>query len=188
MPTLITHTFIAVSGGKILVRDKLPIFFWISLIICSVIPDADVIGFRFGIPYGAFFGHRGFFHSLFFAGIMAIIFTFIFIRFYKSDFLKWWQCLMVCFLIGASHGLLDALTNGGLGIALFSPFDNHRYFFPWTPIKVSPIGVTSFFRYGGMTVIINEILWVWLPIINIILFGKLVRFFVARQNAVNKKR
>jgi hypothetical protein len=34
------------------------------------------------------------------------------------------------FLATAGHGLLDAMTNGGLGLAFFSPFDNHRYFLP----------------------------------------------------------
>ena len=41
------------------------------------------------------------------------------------------------FLCTMSHALLDALTDGGLGVAFFSPFSNERYFFPWTPIRVS---------------------------------------------------
>src|SRR5215831_7502105 len=42
------------------------------------------------------------------------------------------------FLATASHGVLDAMTNGGLGVAFFSPFDTTRYFLPWRPIRVSP--------------------------------------------------
>jgi inner membrane protein len=56
------------------------------------------------------------------------------------------------FLITASHGILDAFTNGGLGIALFSPFDNSRYFFPFRPIQVSPIGA-GFFSMRGLRVL-----------------------------------
>jgi inner membrane protein len=67
------------------------------------------------------------------------------------------------FLAMASHGLLDALTNGGLGIALFAPFDNSRYFFPVTPIQVSPIGIRSFLRDRGFSVLASEVPWVWLP-------------------------
>jgi inner membrane protein len=48
----------------------------------------------------------------------------------------------------ASHALLDTLTNGGLGCALFWPFDLTRYFAPWTPIPVSPIGLRYFSSYG----------------------------------------
>ena len=41
--------------------------------ILAVIPDLDVIGMRYGIPYGDMFGHRGFTHSLFFAVVLAWI-------------------------------------------------------------------------------------------------------------------
>jgi len=40
-------------------------------VLCSVIPDLDAIGFRFGIHYGDFWGHRGFTHSLIFAALLA---------------------------------------------------------------------------------------------------------------------
>jgi inner membrane protein len=51
---------------------------------------------------------------------------------------RWFFYVIFFFLLTASHGILDAFTNGGLVIALFSPFSNERYFFPWTPIEVSP--------------------------------------------------
>ncbi|MDO8828031.1 MULTISPECIES: metal-dependent hydrolase, partial [Gammaproteobacteria] len=35
--------------------------------VCAVFPDIDIIGFKFGIPYGSQWGHRGFTHSLVFA-------------------------------------------------------------------------------------------------------------------------
>jgi inner membrane protein len=60
---------------------------------------------------------------------------------------------------------LDAMTDGGLGIALLSPFDNHRYFFPWTPIVVSPIGLRGFFSHWGLMVMISEITYVWAPLL-----------------------
>jgi inner membrane protein len=65
-------------------------------------------------------------------------------------------------LITASHGLFDAMTDGGLGIAFFSPFDTTRYFLPWRPIRVSPIG-PGFFSDRGMTVLVSEATWLWLP-------------------------
>jgi len=46
------------------------------------------------------------------------------------------------FLATASRGILDAMTNVGLGVAFFSPFNDIRYFFPWYPILVSPISLT----------------------------------------------
>jgi inner membrane protein len=55
------------------------------------------------------------------------------------------------------------MTDGGLGVAFFSPFDNHRYFLPWTPIRVSPIGLGRFFSPRGLEVLQSELLWIWLP-------------------------
>lgn len=69
---------------------------------------------------------------------------------------------MYFFLATASHGFLDAMTNGGLGVAFFSPFNNVRYFLPWRPIRVSPIGVTRFFSHRGLEVVQSELLWIWL--------------------------
>ena len=67
-------------------------------------------------------------------------------------------------LATASHGVLDALTDGGLGVAFFSPFDNTRYFFPWRPLEVSPISITRFFSEGGGEVLRSEFKFVWLPL------------------------
>jgi len=67
------------------------------------------------------------------------------------------------FLATASHGLLDAMTDGGLGVAFFAPFDNRRYFLPWTPIRVSPIGIGRFSSSRGYAVLQSELLWIWVP-------------------------
>lgn len=65
-------------------------------------------------------------------------------------------------LITASHGVFDAMTDGGLGIAFFSPFDTTRYFFPWRPLRVSPIG-PGFFSGRALVVLTSELRWIWLP-------------------------
>ena len=67
------------------------------------------------------------------------------------------------FLTTASHGLLDAMTNGGLGVAFFSPFDNSRYFLPWRPIVVSPISVLRFFNPRAQAILLSELIWIWIP-------------------------
>ena len=72
-------------------------------------------------------------------------------------------CSCTSFLAAASHGVLDAMTDGGLGVAFFSPIDNSRYFFPWTPVRVAPIGVTRFFTARGWAVLQSELVWVWIP-------------------------
>src|SRR5262249_33852605 len=67
------------------------------------------------------------------------------------------------FAAAASHGLLDAMTNGGLGVAFFAPFSDTRYFFPWRPILVSPISLHVFFGYHRVPVMWGELRSVLLP-------------------------
>jgi inner membrane protein len=105
-------------------------------------------------------GHRGFTHSLFFAALLAGLVT---IPFLRQSRISRWRLFFYLFLATASHGVLDAMTNGGLGVAFFSPFSNARYFFPFHPIKVSPIAVGRFFSARGLAVVRSEALWLWLP-------------------------
>ena len=79
------------------------------------------------------------------------------------------------FAAAVSHGLLDALTNGGLGVAFFAPFNNTRYFFPATPIEVAPLRVEALFSWRGADVIASEALWVWAPTVAIVGVAALVR-------------
>jgi len=139
---------------------------------CAIAPDFDVLTFKFGIPYSSFWGHRGFFHSLFFALLLGFFISSVFFR--KDGFVsKSWLFYTLYFsAITASHGILDAFTNGGLGIALLSPFDNERYFFWATPISVSPLSIKAFLRGRGLDIIKNEFLWIWLPSIFFAVIGK----------------
>jgi inner membrane protein len=71
----------------------------------------------------------------------------------------------------ASHGIIDAFTDGGLGVALFSPFDNERYFFPYQPIEVSTLSVERFFNGQGVGVLVSELKWIWLPSMMVFVVG-----------------
>jgi inner membrane protein len=82
---------------------------------------------------------------------------------------------MYFFLATASHGFLDAMTDGGLGVAFFSPFNSTRYFLPWTPIRVSPIGIGRFFGPRGLEVVRSELLWIWLPAGLLVVLAWLIR-------------
>lgn len=102
-------------------------------------------------------------HSLFFAATIAACMAFRF-RYPARDR---WKLGLLLFVITASHGLLDAMTDGGLGVAFFSPFNRERYFLPWTPIHVSPIGAGGFFSARGLNVIWSEIVWIWGPTVMV---------------------
>jgi inner membrane protein len=112
----------------------------------SLLPDADVIGFAMGVRYADPWGHRGASHSVVFALAMAALIAAI----VPPRRLSRPQLWLTAFAVLVSHGLLDTLTDGGLGVALFWPFDLTRYFAPWRPIPVAPIGLGMFTEYGAM--------------------------------------
>lgn len=148
---------------------------WILSYTCSILPDMDIIMFAFGFGYSHMFGHRGFTHSLTFAFIVGISVTIVFFRQISSSSKQFWGLSFFFFLITTSHGILDAMTNGGLGIAFFAPFDNSRYFLPFRPIQVSPIDIVSFFSAWGQRVLISEIIWVGLPCMVLVSISMLFR-------------
>ena len=178
MASVFSHSVAAVGIGACFYRPDSPRRIWVAGAICSVIPDLDVIGFRFGIRYGDFWGHRGFTHSLLFAALLASAVLPLLFRQATSGLnrIALWSYL---FLATASHGFLDAMTDGGLGVAFFSPFNTTRYFLPWRPILVSPIGLTRFFSSRGLAVIQSELLYIWLPSALLLVSAYLVRRRVA---------
>lgn len=124
-----------------------------------MLPDLDVFAFHLGIPYTNEFGHRGFSHSLLFAGMVALVGA----CGYRALHATFTRALWFLFLATVSHGVLDAFTNGGLGIAFFWPWTGERYFFPFQPIEVSPLSIRHFLSQRGADVLLSELLWVWAP-------------------------
>jgi len=182
LPTIFSHAAIGIAGRMSFVDRKIHPRLGTLSVICSILPDADVLAFHFGIPYEHFFGHRGFFHSLFFALLMGMLFTAILCRSIRIFDQKNRTFFYYFTLLAASHGILDAFTDGGLGIALFSPFDNYRYFFPITPLKVSPIGWQYFISPYGLSVLLNELLWIILPSCIIVVLWRFNRRIKLKQN------
>ena len=74
----------------------------------------------------------------------------------------------------ASHPLLDMLTTGGHGVALWAPYDNARLFFPepWRVIQVSPMSLTPRIQAA----LLSELYWVSLPTLVLLI----VRFCLHR--------
>jgi inner membrane protein len=175
MASVFSHAVAALGIGACFYRPRVPKRVWVIGTLCSVIPDVDVIGFGFGVPYGDFWGHRGLTHSLLFAALLATACVLAAFRTGGVPGLSPFSFWLYFFLATASHGLLDAMTDGGLGVAFFSPFNNRRYFLPWRPIHVSPIGVTRFFSHRGLSVWQSELLWIWLPTAVLVALALLVR-------------
>ena len=161
MPTVISHTAIPLALGVGLGSQVVSRRLLIAGVAACILPDLDVIGFRFHIAYADAFGHRGFTHSLAFAVIVAALAACL------SRFLRTTPARAFWFVLvaTASHGILDSFTNGGLGVALLWPWSADRYFAPVRPIEVAPLSVEGLFSERGARVLLSELSWVWVPCI-----------------------
>jgi inner membrane protein len=164
MPSVFTHIFIAGALGKTYTAENMPARFWVLAAVCSILPDIDIIGYYFfGIRYNSMFGHRGFFHSVTFALLLSVVVVMLVFPTIQRFSKKWWFMFAFFFLVTASHGILDSMTDKGMGVGFFIPFDNTRYFMPWRPIYASPMKIARFFSQAGIEVMIAEIIWIWIP-------------------------
>jgi inner membrane protein len=175
MPSVLTHPAVPLALAPLLPQElRSPSLVFLG-ITCSVLPDLDVVGFRFGVSYGHVLGHRGLSHSIAFAVVLSACLAWLFPLAVQPAHGSRGMVFGFLFLSTLSHGVLDALTNGGLGVAFFAPFDEKRFFFPWRPIRVSPISVSAFLSARGIQVLQSELQWVWLPAASLALLLTILR-------------
>ena len=163
MPSAITHALVGGALSTLAPRKFRGVRLGIVLAAAAAIPDLDVLAFRFGIPYSHPLGHRGLSHSLPFALLVAVVIWAWLVaggrRLSRSSV----ELFVVVFVACASHGFLDAFTDAGLGVGFFIPFSDERYFFPWRPIRTSPLSLGAFFSGEGIAILRSEAIWVWIP-------------------------
>lgn len=187
MPTIFTHALVPVALRIALGREAVPPRLLAAGALAAVAPDFDTVAFKLGIAYADAFGHRGASHSLAFALAVGVL---------GALAARWlgttrWRAFAVLAFCTASHPLLDALTNGGLGVALLWPWSEARVFAPWRPIAVSPIGA-GFFSLRGLAVLGSEWVWVVAPLAAMAAGGWMARrrlaFAAATQAGIDVDR
>lgn len=149
----------------------------VAAALATIIPDLDVAAFFIGIPYADAFGHRGFTHSIAFAGLAGLLAAFFANKLNSTKLITFWMI----FISMVSHPILDAFTNGGYGVAFFWPLSDSRYFMPWQPIMVSPIGIRGFFEARSIQVLITEFYWILLPLLVTTTTAILLRYFLRKE-------
>lgn len=159
MPTILSHVAVPLALGLGLGRRVVSARLLVAGLVASVLPDLDVLAFRFGIPYADSLGHRGASHSLPFALLLGLVAYLLSRRLRAGGFVAFGFVAASA----VSHGLLDMLTNGGHGVALWWPMSQERLFFPWQVIDVSPLSLRRLASSKGLEVLQSELLWVWLP-------------------------
>ncbi|MGN7767672.1 metal-dependent hydrolase [Stenotrophomonas sp. 22692] len=204
MPSIITHAAVPLALWCAADRDRIPAWLLAAGVVAAMLPDADVLAFALHIPYADAFGHRGASHSLLFACVLAAlaaVWAFFgsgrpWSAPHSSGSRRPWsavsrqprlaptqrgptlastvQAAVFVFICAASHPLLDAMTSGGLGVALAWPWSEQRFFAPWRPIRVSPFA-PQFFSARGIATLLSELRWVWLPLAGAVVAWKLIQ-------------
>lgn len=150
------HVAIGMAAGRLEgQRGRRAMALMVVFTAISLLPDADVVAFTLGIPYEHAFGHRGASHSFAAALGLGVLLS----ARPASGPRDRWGVAALGAIVMASHGLLDALTDGGLGVALLWPFSDARYFAPWRPIPVSPIGARLLSTRGAIVLATEAVLF-----------------------------
>lgn len=174
MATIFTHALVGCTIVATMTKEYRTRVIYATGAVTAIVPDFDYLGYVAHVPYESLWGHRGMTHSIAFAIVLGIFMAVLISR--KLDM----KALMLSFLFFCttiSHGLLDACTSGGLGVAFYAPYNSIRYFLPWRPIRVSPMGL-GFFSERGLVVLFSELVWIVAPCAVILFFA----FFLRRKN------
>ena len=187
MPTILSHAVVPLALGLGLGTRTIPKRLLLAGIIASILPDLDVLAFRMNIAYSHDLGHRGVTHSVVFSFVLALLALAL------SQQLRSSRVVAFSFVGFAtvSHGLLDMVTNGGLGVALWWPWSSERFFAAWQVIEVSPLSLSKIFSARGLAVLQSELLWVWLPaalVASALLALRLLGSNIALKRGASQKR
>jgi len=166
MPTVFTHAIVGLTASQLWLPNEVQqnsrakLFFTALSIALPIAPDFDFLLLPV-VRGGSLLDHRGLFHSIAFALVLGVFATAFMVR--KVQAMKHRQLWLFAYfsIVTASHGLLDSMTRGPQGVALFAPFDDHRYFFPIRPMLPSPIWPSQFLSRYGARVLGIEFLLVW---------------------------
>jgi len=180
MASLITHPIVPLALAVAVGRGVVSAPLLILGVVFSMLPDLDGVTFRLGIPYASPFGHRGFSHSIAVALLLAAL-TVPIHRALKAAPLAVFSFLAFSMV---SHGVLDALTNAGKGVAFLWPFSMERIFFEFRPIEASPVSLRRFMSGRGLQVLQSELIWVWMPALAAALAGYCLRRTLRANNPI----
>jgi len=191
MPTIMTHAAVTWMLGKGL-RWRRPARVAVISALCGVIPDLDAIGHQLGVPYLHHWGHRGLSHSLAFAFAFGVALSLCCVPPLSvgRSLQLWWRRLgwsLYFGLLMSTHGLLDMLTTGGHGVALFAPYQHDRLFFPrlYRVVKVSPMGRSALSWERLEPVLLSELYWIISPCLAVLMALALLHWIRARSAEVS---
>ncbi len=156
MATVIAHAAMPWLAGR---AARLPRKVVVVGAVLACAADLDLLGYAFDVHTLDVWGHRGALHApLLGLAAGAALALLLFRR--GAGFRA---ALVYLCLAGASHGLIDALTYGGPGVALLEPFSHARLLLPLHLVPVLPLGLPEVLSQLGVEVVADELLWLVLP-------------------------
>jgi inner membrane protein len=138
----------------------------IGFSLLAMLPDADVFFTPLGSHDSIMAGHRGASHSLLMAATIAVAGGLLARRYGWSGI----RTMLAVLLAIGSHGLLDALGEGGRAIPLFWPLSDHRFRAPWQFLPDAPRGL-KFISWHGLVDAVLEFVY-FLPVILLALWPR----------------
>src|SRR5687767_8025007 len=133
MPSSVAHGLTALALGTALLPERRARPLVLTGIACAVLLDIDAVGRPFGRGDIAWLGgHRALTHSIFFAVAVGLGLTFLWRHRLSTATLRWRAAV---YLVAAmiAHGVFDAFTGYGEGVAFFAPFSWRRFAAGWEP-------------------------------------------------------
>lgn len=159
MPSLLGHAAAGLALHTTFADERTPRHAWALAVGCALAPDLDWFSAFLHVPYGHALAHRGATHSLPAALLLAAAAMLLGLRGHLRN-PRLWLCMVAA---AVSHGLLDACTLGGVGVAAFHPLSRARFVCLWQPIRVSPIPLSGRLWIRFLGALWTEALWIGLP-------------------------
>lgn len=159
MASLFTHVAVPlVARRAIEVDEKLERRLGVTAVLVSIWPDLDYATLPFEVRPNDLLGHRGLTHSIFVAIAVGLVASLLFPKTARKTI----ATLLV--VVALSHPIIDALTAGDLGVALFWPLTRARLSFPFHLVATCPVGLDEWIGYWGLLTIANEALYIVTPL------------------------
>jgi membrane-bound metal-dependent hydrolase YbcI (DUF457 family) len=162
VPSSIAHASVAILASPIVPPEWRSASVIGLTAIAAAAPDIDAIGRPFGHGDLALFGgHRAVTHSIFTAVLLGVV-ALLVVPSHASHADRLRIAVFVAAVV-AAHGVLDAFTIYGEGVAFFAPLSMHRWKSAWQP-------------FGGLW---SEVLTLWIP--ALLMYRLWLQRFVVRQ-------
>ncbi len=165
MASLFAHAAVPlITRGAVSLPKHLERRVIVAAVVLSCWPDLDYVTLAFEVRPNELLGHRGLTHSLIVAAVVSLACAAVAFRSLGLGSRAWWRVAAFLFGAAASHGILDAMTTGDVGVALFAPVENARHMLPLKLIASCPGGLNEYLGYWGLLTITNEVLYVVIPL------------------------